>query len=68
MRLSYDRSGRAVRSSSASREARGLKHRAVNETRSSPILPALVRIVRAPSSGMALGLAGDCSAPHAVGC
>src|ERR1017187_9862830 len=47
MRLSYDRSGRAVRSPSASREARGLKHRAVDETRSIPILPALVRILRA---------------------
>jgi hypothetical protein len=31
----------------ASREERGLKHRAVNETRSIPIPPALVRILRA---------------------
>jgi integrase len=44
---SEPRAGTEWTDDGASREARGLKHRAVNETRSIPIPPALVRILRA---------------------
>jgi integrase len=44
---SEPRAGTEWTNDGASREERGLKHRAVNETRSIPIPPALVRILRA---------------------
>lgn len=44
---SEPRAGTEWTDDGASREERGLKHRAVNETRSIPIPPALVRILRA---------------------
>jgi integrase len=44
---SEPRAGTEWTDNGASREERGLKHRAVNETRSIPIPPALVRILRA---------------------
>jgi integrase len=44
---SEPRAGTEWTDNGASREERGLKHRAVNETRSIPIPPALVAILRA---------------------
>ena len=51
----------------ASREQRGLKHRAPGETRSIPIPPVLVSCSARTSPATAPAPAGGCSVPHAAG-
>ncbi len=47
MSASASRAGRAWTDEGTARQERGLKHRAGNEPRTSPILPVLVRLLRA---------------------
>jgi hypothetical protein len=63
---SLSRAGTEWIDDGASREERGLKHRAATEARSIPIPPVLVRISAPTSPATAPASMGACSAPHAA--